>query len=561
MLRIALAQINATVGDLTGNRRRVLKSFNSAAKARADLVIFPELILTGYPPEDLLFKEQFVRDNLKSLSFFAKRVKGPVAIVGFVDQGRGGERYNAAAVIADGKVKGVYRKHHLPNYGVFDEKRYFHEGRGHLILMLGGIPVGVNICEDIWKQKGIADIQARAGARVLVNISASPYDFGKLEQRERLLINRARRTKSFVAYVNLVGGQDELVFDGGSLIVDPKGHVTASGKLFEEDLVIADLDVSRKSLGKTVSKGVKVIRQPLQAVQRAMIKPPRVGRLTPDERMLKALILGTRDYVHKNGFGKVVVGLSGGIDSSLVAAIAVKAIGRANVIGVSMPSKFSSPGTKNDARLLAKNLKIRLLTVPIQSVLKSYADVLAPAFAGRREDKTEENLQARIRGNILMALSNKFGWMVVTTGNKSEIAVGYCTLYGDLSGGFAVIKDVPKMKVYALAELINSQDGPVIPQSVLDRAPSAELKENQKDQDSLPPYDLLDRMIRAYVEEHRSLKAIRRMVKDAALVKKFIRMVDYSEYKRRQAPPGVKITLRAFGKDWRLPITNRYHEF
>ena len=561
MLRIALAQINTTVGDLKGNRRKVLEYYRLARKVRADIVVFPELVLCGYPPEDLLFKENFVRDNRGILQTLATGIGSTVAVVGFVDSDAGGALYNAAAFMAGGRIKAIYRKQVLPNYGVFDEKRYFKEGRENLLFMLGKYPLGVNICEDIWEENAASHARMRSGAKVLVNISASPYDYGKLERRRKLLGDRARRMKSFVCYTNLVGGQDELVFDGGSLIIDPRGRVVAAGRQFEEDLILADLEVATGSGRRKTTAGLKVVRQALKPVKREPLRMEWPAQLSPDERVLQALILGTRDYIRKNGFRQVVVGLSGGIDSALVTAIAVAAVGAENVIAVSMPSRYSSVATRSDSRRLAGNLNIRFIEVPIQDIFEAYLAGLQPVFSASKPDVTEENLQARIRGNILMALSNKFGWLVLTTGNKSEIAVGYCTLYGDMSGGFAVLKDVPKTKVYELAALINRQYGPWIPDTIIRRAPTAELKENQKDQDSLPPYAVLDDLVRAYVEEHRSLKTIQRMVRNPGVVKKVIRMIDHSEYKRRQAPPGIKITPRAFGKDWRLPITNRYKEF
>ncbi len=561
MLRIALAQVNTIVGDLKGNRERMSRYYKKAARLDADLVVFPEMSLCGYPPEDLLFKEHFVRDTLKSLKRFVRAVRRPVAIAGFVDTGRDGRLYNAAAIIAEGKVRAVYHKKVLPNYGVFDEKRYFEEGRSNFIYRLGPYTIGLNICEDIWQKSAVYAPQVKAGAQVLINMSASPYDFGKLKQRHRLLVSRAKETRTYICYVNLVGGQDELIFDGGSLILDPKGRMMANGRQFDEDLVVADLPLKKDKNKARRGTGLRVIRQALKQRNKKELPVRLTEPLSSDEGILKALMLGTRDYVRKNKFQKVVVGLSGGIDSSLVAAIAVEAIGKDNVIGVSMPSRYSSKGTRRDAKILAENLGIRHIVVPIDQVYAAYLRALAGIFSGCQKGVAEENIQARIRGNILMALSNKFGWLVVTTGNKSEIAVGYCTLYGDLSGGFAMIKDVPKTKVYALALLLNQQRGGVIPKSIIRRAPSAELKANQKDQDQLPPYEVLDDLIRAYVEEHRSLRSLRQLSGDPDLVRQVVGLVDRSEYKRRQAPPGIKITPRAFGKDWRLPITNSYKEF
>ncbi len=559
MLRIGLAQINTTVGDLSGNYQKIVGAMERAQKREVDIIAFPELAICGYPPEDLLFKEDFVRDNLKILRSLAKDVKKITAVVGFVDMDAKKHLYNAAAVIANGRIKGVYYKRALPNYGVFDEKRYFTEGRISPLFFYGKNIFAVNICEDIWVDNGVYREQTQKGAQLLINISSSPYHVGKLELREKLLMNRAKQTKAFICYVNLIGGQDELVFDGGSLIIDPKGKTLALGKQFEEDFIITDLEIPARPKKRKSTRYIVLS----QTNHKEIIpgQPHLASQLSQIEGIYKALILGTRDYVQKNGFKKVVVGLSGGIDSSLVAVIAKEALGKENVIGVSMPSRFSSEGTKSDAQKVAENLGIRFMVVPIEEIFNAYLETLRGEFAGQPFNIAEENLQARIRGNILMAFSNKFGWLVLTTGNKSEIAVGYCTLYGDMSGGFAVIKDVPKTKVYELARLINSQQGNIIPESVYERAPTAELRENQKDRDSLPPYNLLDQLLRAYVEEHQSFARMSKQFNEKHIIKEVIKMVDRSEYKRRQAPPGVKITPRAFGKDWRLPITNQYKEF
>ncbi len=543
MIRVAIAQINPTVGDLTGNQQIIADQIRRAKSFDADVVIFPELAICGYPPEDLLHKDHFIQDNIKTLRSLVKETKDITAIIGFVDSDKNKKIYNAAAIIQHKKLKGVYRKGELPNYGVFDEKRYFSEGKGGKVFSIAKTRLGVSVCEDMWVERGVCQRQAKAGAKLLINISASPYDVGKLKERERLLKRRAKQTKAFVCYANLVGGQDELVFDGGSLIVDPKGNIVASGKAFEEDMVIADLPIG--------SAHIKKEKQP--------IKKNRAKRLSQDGRTYQALVLGTRDYAQKNGFQKTVLGLSGGIDSALVAAIAVDALGKENVIGVTMPSRYTSTGTKADAVKLADNLGIRLIETPIEKIFKIYLSELKGQWKGTKSGLAEENLQARIRGDILMTLSNKFGWLVLTTGNKSEVAVGYCTLYGDMTGGFALIKDVPKTKVYDLAKFRNIQKKNEIPASILKRAPSAELKADQKDQDSLPPYDILDEMLKEYVENHWSLAKMAKK-NSRGLAKEIIRMVDRSEYKRRQAPPGIKITPRAFGKDWRLPITNHYKE-
>ncbi|MBI5415505.1 MAG: NAD+ synthase [Candidatus Omnitrophica bacterium] len=556
MLRIALAQINPTVGDLAGNRGKIVEYVARARVKDADIVVFPELAVCGYPPEDLLFKEHFVRDNIKSLNLLAREVKGIAAVVGFADIDKDKRLYNAAAIISDGRLKGIYRKKELPNYGVFDEKRYFTPGDDNIVFSLGGHVFGVTICEDIWIEGSVYQRQVKSGANFLINISSSPYDVDKLKKRQGLLRKRARQAKTFICYVNLAGGQDELVFDGGSMVLDPRGRTLAFGKPFEEDLVIVDIPVkSEKKTSKAVvlSKGVF---HGIQAPAGKQIASEGSGL----ERIYKALVLGARDYARKNKFRDCLIGLSGGIDSSLVAALAVDAIGKENVTGVSMPSRFSSAGTRSDARRLAQNLGIKFQEVPIEKMFEAFLAQLQEIFGEKAFGLAEENLQARIRGTLLMTLSNRWGSLVLTTGTKSEVGVGYCTLYGDMSGGFAVINDVPKTTVYDLARLVNAKAGKeLIPQSVIDRAPTAELKENQKDQDALPPYDILDNMLREYVEEHRSLAYMARK-NDKELVQKVIAMVDRNEYKRRQGPPGVKITPRAFGKDWRLPITNKYRE-
>ena len=558
MIRIAAAQINSTVGDLAGNREKIAENIRRAKEQDADIIVFSELTVCGYPPEDLLYKDHFVRDNVKVLRSLIKETAGITAIIGFADRDKKKNLYNAAAVICNKHLKGIYRKEELPNYGVFDEKRYFQQGKNNKIFSIGKEYFGVSICEDLWVDKGVCQWQARAGARLLINLSASPYDVGKLREREKLLKKRAKNEKVFVCYVNLVGGQDELVFDGGSLIVDPQGTIVASGKQFCEDLVIADINIGGSRAKRARASNIISIGHQLSK-EKQPIKKHLSKRLSQDERVYQALVLGTRDYARKNGFQKAVLGLSGGIDSALVAAISVDALGKDNVIGVTMPSQYTSKGTKTDAQRLSKNLGIRLIEVSIERIFKVYLFELKNKLKGTPFGIAEENLQARIRGDILMTLSNKYGWLVLTTGNKSEVAVGYCTLYGDMTGGFAVIKDVPKTKVYDLARLRNLKGQNDIPASILKRAPSAELRANQKDQDSLPAYDILDEMIREYIEKHWSLEKMARK-NDLLLVKDVIKMIDHSEYKRRQAPPGIKITPRAFGKDWRLPITNRYKE-
>lgn len=574
-IRIALAQINVTVGDLKGNERKIKQLIHQAAQHQADLIAFPELTITGYPPEDLLLRSHFIYDNKKCLQRIAASTKKISAVIGFVDAEEQ-KIYNAAAVICDGKVATTYRKIHLPNYGVFDEKRYFEAGDRPLILELNDIKIGLNICEDIWVENSVIETQTLStGAEIILNISASPYHAGKAEERESLLKHRAAQNRAYVCYVNLIGGQDELVFDGNSLIVDPQGSIQLRGKQFEEDLMLFDLDVSDlaqlRSNDEHLMKRKRDFDPPfkielidipcLQADQQksAIIHPDNRIKLNPLSEIYQALVLGTRDYVQKNGFKKVVLGLSGGIDSAITAAIAKDALGEENVIGVSMPSIFSSQSSLDDAAQLAANLKIKNLVIPIQATFEAYQQMLKESFQNLPFDIAEENIQARIRGNILMALSNKFGWLVLTTGNKSEISVGYCTLYGDMAGGFAVIKDVPKTLVYQISVNLNeSLNQEIIPQSTLVKPPSAELRPDQKDEDSLPPYKILDPILAEYIEKDASLEQIVELGFDEQTVRKVIRLVDQSEYKRRQGPPGIKITPRAFGRDRRMPITNRY---
>ncbi|MBM4032216.1 MAG: NAD+ synthase [Planctomycetes bacterium] len=563
-LRIALAQINPTVGDLAGNGAKIAEAMRRAREAGADLVTFPELAVSGYPPEDLLLKPGFLRDCRAALDSLVGQIRGIAAIVGFPDFANG-SAYNAAALIHGGHLLGVYRKVELPNYGVFDEKRYFAPGTGSLLFEVNGVRLFVTICEDVWVAEGLAErLAQRNRAHVVVNISASPFHAGKLATRREVLAAFARRTGAYVCYNNLVGGQDELVFDGGSLVIDPRGKLAASAARFEEDMLLVDLAPFGK--GEPVSprdtSGQWGRRLAIESANSRGLDPvpPRVApELDRTEEVYKALVLGTRDYVRKNRFKKVAIGLSGGVDSALTAAIAVDALGPANVVGVTMPSQFTSSETLSDAMRLAANLGISLLTIPIAPMFASYLEALEDAFGPGAPGIERENLQARIRGNILMALSNRHGWLVLTTGNKSEVAVGYCTLYGDTAGGFAVIKDVPKTLVWELAEHVNRKAGrDVIPCSIIERPPTAELKPNQKDEDSLPPYRVLDPILKAYVEEDKAPEELVPLCPDVARLADVLRRVNTSEYKRRQAPPGVKITPKAFGRDWRLPITNRY---
>jgi NAD+ synthase (glutamine-hydrolysing) len=570
-VRLGLAQINPTVGHFEGNVRAIVAMIERAKSLGCRLVAFPELVIPGYPPEDLVFKSAFIEANLRALADVTKASHGLTVVVGFVDKRE--DLFDAAAVLHDGARAGVYYKQYLWTYGVADEDRYFQAGTETPVFTLGDFTFAVNICEDIWFPAGPTTVQALAGAQLVVTINGSPYHAGKGHFRERLVATRAADNLVPVAYVNMVGGQDELVFDGGSLIVDQHGETIARGPQFQEDLIVADLDLeavftarlhdSRRRKEKLQPPGpvTRISLPPLPAPARPPLPPREVPRLGRVDEILQALVLGTRDYVRKNGFKHVVIGLSGGIDSALVAAIAVEALGKENVTGVTMPSPYSSTGTRRDARRLARNLGIEFLTLPISPAMRAFRRTLTPPFKGLKEDVTEENIQARIRGTLLMGLSNKFGWLVLTTGNKSEIAVGYSTLYGDMAGGFAVIKDVPKTLVYEVARHVNTRAGRVlIPESVFERAPSAELRPDQTDQDTLPPYPVLDAILEAYVEEDRSVADMIARGFDAETVRRVVRMVDLNEYKRRQGPIGVKITPRAFGRDWRLPIVNRFRQ-
>jgi NAD+ synthase (glutamine-hydrolysing) len=569
--RVALGQINATVGDIEGNVRLIVRGIERARALGCSLVAFPELAITGYPPEDLLFKPAFIEANLRALDAVTQASRGLSVIVGFVD--KRDDIFNAAAVLHDGRRAGVYHKQYLPNYGVFDENRYFQAGTETPVFVTGETTFAVNVCEDIWYPAGPTALQALAGAELVVNINGSPFHAGKAHFREQMISTRALDDQVCVAYVNMVGGQDELVFDGASLIVNERGECVARGLAFEEDFVVADLDLEavfrarlhdsrrRKEKLRVRDESMRISLPALPALEAPELPPREVAAPTHVEEVFGALVLGTHDYVRKNRFKRVVIGLSGGIDSSLVAAVAVEALGRDNVAGVGMPSTFSSAGTRRDAQRLAKNLGIEFLTIPITSLLNAYKRALGKAFKGLKEDVTEENIQARIRGNLLMALSNKFGWLVLTTGNKSEYSVGYTTLYGDMAGGFAVIKDVPKMLVYEVARHVNARAGrPVIPETVFTRAPSAELRPNQTDQDTLPPYPQLDKILEGYVEQDQGVNDLIARGFPADTVRRVVSMVDSNEYKRRQAPIGVKITPRAFGRDWRPPIVNRFRE-
>jgi NAD+ synthase (glutamine-hydrolysing) len=580
LLRIGLAQINPTVGDLDGNIARIRASIASARALGVDLLAFPEMCVPGYPPEDLLLKPAFIQGCIDRTHDLAGDSAGMTVVVGTLE--RDGDLYNSAAILHDGRWVGTARKRYLPNYGVFDENRYFMSERRSVVFARAGTVFGVNVCEDIWLSGGPSEEQViRGGAEVILNLSASPYHAGKADERRRMISTRAADNLSIVCYVNLVGGQDEILFDGSSLILDAEGKVLAEGAAFAEDLVVADVDLDevfnarlhdpRLRKERSLDDGEPLPRIHLDPYGTVVAPGAGVATLTKpalaerparleqsvEAEVYAALTLGVHDYVVKNGFDTVVLGLSGGIDSALTACIAADALGPEHVVGVSMPSPFTSAASQADAAVLAKALGIRCQEIPIRDVMAAYEKALAPAFAGKAADTTEENLQARIRGNALMALSNKFGWLVLTTGNKSETSVGYSTLYGDTAGGFAILKDVYKTQVYALSRWRNAR-GAVIPENTLTRPPSAELKPDQTDQDSLPPYDTLDDILRLYVEDDRSIAEITREGHDEALVRRVARMVDLAEYKRRQSPPGIKITPRAFGKDRRLPITNRW---
>ena len=602
-IRLALAQINLTVGDLPGNTARMLECLHQARESGAGLVAFPELATTGYPPEDLLFKKSFIDANVASMEQVIAESRGIAVVLGYVrpllnpppqgENEKGVGIANSAAVGYDGRLIDTYDKIFLPNYGVFDEERYFVKGSVCPVYEIGGVRIGVNICEDIWFAAGPSSVQRQAGAELIVNINASPFHAGKSAYRRHSIVgSRAAENGLFVAYLNTVGGQDELVFDGNSMICDPRGQVVARGPAFREAMILADIDVdsvlplpsagpgdacgdSLEEVGH--AKTVHVTGIPKNRERPPLTQPADSGEVEEIEEIYRALVMGTRDYLLKTGFSKAIVGLSGGIDSALTAVIAADALGPENVLGITMPSRYSSRGSIEDSAELARNLGIEFWEVPIEPAHAAFTDMLEERFAGAAPNVAEENVQARIRGNVLMTVSNKFGWIVLTTGNKSEMAMGYATLYGDMAGGFAVLKDVHKMTVYALSRWRNAnghkfplppgegqgEDVPsnaVIPQAIIAKPPSAELREGQLDEDSLPPYDILDPVIQAYVEDDRSYAEMVEMGFDPAVVRQVITAVDRNEYKRRQAPPGVKITPRAFGRDRRLPIVNRYRQ-
>jgi NAD+ synthase (glutamine-hydrolysing) len=579
-MRLALCQINATVGDIAGNAERVREGIRAAREAAADLVLFPELVLTGYPPEDLLLKEHFLTDARTALEELASEAQGIVAVVGFPE--RAEDVYNSAALLADGELHAAYRKVYLPNYGVFDEQRYFQAGAAGAVVELDGQLIGLTVCEDIWEPGPPASEEALAGATLIVNISASPYHAGKGAERERMFAQRARDNLACVAFCGLIGGQDELVFDGHSCVIDHTGRTLARAAQFSEEMLLCDIDLQAAAAARLRDASHRPAARARRSQRPVEVLPPLPSSTNESKRgaldthlaeplvpaeaeIYAALELGLRDYVTKNGFAHVVLGLSGGIDSALVACLAADALGSEQVDAVIMPSPYSSSATQDDARALASKLGLGARELPIGAPMQAYEASLGEAFAGLDPDLTEENLQARIRGNLLMALSNKFGWLVLTTGNKSEMSVGYTTLYGDLAGGFAVIKDVPKTLVYRLCAWRNSpaaqsaaRSASPIPDSIIERAPSAELRPDQRDEDSLPSYEVLDRILEGYVELDYSREQLIAEGLPEHDVDHAIRLVDLAEYKRRQAPPGIKISARAFGRDRRMPITNRY---
>lgn len=578
IFRLAMAQINTTVGDLKGNTDKIIRYIGEAREFGAEMVAFPELSVTGYPPEDLILKPQFVKDNIQCLHSIVDASDGITSVFGFVNADLNPNLartdtftptmphwYNAAGIAYDRELAAVYHKERLPNYGVFDESRYFKPGDLQHVYIIGGAKVGISICEDIWYPNGPVAIQSRDGADLILNINASPFQAGKMDQRTDMLSHRATENGVFIAYLNAVGGQDELVFDGGSMLFGPTGELIARGSQFREELMMVDIEVNESSpIIETTDSlmtepNMKMISGYTNVPNRPVIPSIEPTEYTNIGEIYAALVLGTHDYVHKCNFDKVLVALSGGIDSSLVATIAVDALGSKKVVGVSMPSQFSSASSVSDAQSLARNLGIELMEISIENTFSSFIKTLSPHFDGTDWGVTEENLQSRIRGNLVMALSNKFGWLVLTTGNKSEMATGYATIYGDMAGGFAAIKDVSKLLVYELAKYRNHKgQNIVIPVAILEKPPSAELRHGQKDEDTLPPYSTLDPILKAYVEDDQSYDDIVRSGYDADMTRLIVSLVDNSEYKRRQAPPGIKITPRNFGRDRRMPIANQY---
>jgi NAD+ synthase (glutamine-hydrolysing) len=565
--------MNTTVGDLEGNTRRIIEWIDRARAAGADLVAFPELAITGYPPEDLLLKPSFVHDNRHTLDRVVAASRDIAVVVGFVDLDMD-KIYNAAAMAYGGRLHGVYHKVYLPNYGVFDEERYFQRGRRSPIFEVNGVRIGLSVCEDAWYPGGPIALQAHHGAELLVNINGSPFHAGKHNLRAQMIATRASDSNAFVAWVNTVGGQDELVFDGNSMILGPQGELLAHAGSFREELLVADLDMGSilghrlhdTRLRREAQEAVKIdlevsevtVSAASEARRRDHLIPTLAQPLSGPAEVYAALVLGTSDYVRKSGFEKVVLGLSGGVDSALTATVAADALGHENVVGVLLPSRYTSAENLEDAGLVAESLGVQTMEIPIEGPHQAFEESLQPVFAGTEPGIAEENIQARIRGDLLMALSNKFGWLLLTTGNKSEVATGYCTLYGDMAGGFAVLKDIPKTMVYELSRYRNQAGGQVIPERVLTKPPSAELRADQRDADSLPPYEELDPILQGYVEDDRSFEELVAAGHRPEVVRRVIHLVDRSEYKRRQSPPGIKITPRAFGRDRRMPIVNKY---
>ena len=561
VIRLALAQMNFAVGDIVGNATKIKKTINKAISAEADIIAFPEMAITGYPPEDLLLKPSFIQDNIDTMHELVSTSKNLISIIGFVDQSK--DLFNAALIAYQNKLINIYKKQHLPNYGVFDEARYFKKGNKNLVFQYSDINFSVNICEDIWHPNGPIKKQSEQGANLIININASPYHIRKNVFREKMIAEKAINNNVWIAYLNSVGGQDELVFDGGSFLIDPKGNIVARSKQFKEDLLLIDLpknEILNKSSNRSSEKDSLIIVDKQSRPKKKSNLNKITKHLDPLNEIYNALVLGTRDYVKKNNFNKVAIGLSGGIDSSLTATIAVDALGKDNVIGISMASRFTSNNSKTDAKELADNLGIKFWEIPIETLHKAFLEILNPFFKKLPPDSTEENLQARIRGILLMAISNKFGWLVLTTGNKSEMATGYATLYGDMAGGFAVIKDVPKTLVFKLSTWKNSKKI-IIPPNIINKPPTAELRENQKDEDSLPKYEILDPILTKYIELDQGINTIIKEGSPLKITKRIAQLVDLNEYKRRQAPPGIKITEKAFGKDRRLPISNQYKPY
>ena len=559
-IRISIAQINTTVGDLEANQSKIISYIEKARQDKSDVIVFPELTVTGYPPEDLLHKPYFVDQNMTSAQKIAEATQDICAVYGFVESQNG--LYNSAAIAHNGKLISTYQKQLLPNYGVFDEKRYFTHGENTKIYRLSGVNIGINICEDVWSHSGPIKEQSDSGAELILNINASPYHVNKQFERTAMLSRRAKDNNVHIVYVNMVGGQDELVFDGGSVVLDPEGATLHGGHLFMEMLETYDLDITTRNQVNTPNVERIFISEKSDGITSEIDSTPTARPMDEIEEIYNALVLGTRDYVLKCGFKKVLIALSGGIDSSLVAAIAAKALGPENVIGLSMPSIFSSDGSKSDAKELSENLGLDLRTIEINPIFESFTASLSNEFIGTEWDATEENIQSRIRGNLVMAMSNKFNWLVLTTGNKSEMAVGYATIYGDMAGGFSVIKDVPKSTVYDLCDYINrSEIDPIIPLTVINKPPSAELRPDQKDSDSLPDYSILDPILQMYIEEDMSIESIVNQGFTRPTVSEIIKLVDKNEYKRRQSPPGVKITSKNFGRDRRMPISNRFKSY